>query len=99
MFYHVVMMQFQNADKAFFDRVRDYSKRVRDELAYVRAYHFGKNVASRAQGFEWAVVSVFDNAGDHDRYQISPVHQEMKAFMTPYIADIVVCDFADGEKQ
>lgn len=99
MFYHVVMMQLQNADEAFLARVRAYAQRVRDELAYVRDYHFGKNVASRARGFEWVVVSVFDTSADHDRYQVSPVHQEMKAFMTPYIADIVVCDFPGGEKQ
>lgn len=99
MFYHVVMMQLQDADDVFLERVREYGARIRAELPYVRAYHFGKNVASRARQFEWAIVSVFDSSADHDRYQISPVHQEMKAFFAPHIADIVVCDFATGDKE
>lgn len=97
MFYHIVMMQLQGADDACLARVREYAARIRAELPYVRAYHFGKNVASRAQQFEWAIVSVFDNSADHDRYQISAVHQEMKAFMAQHIVDIVVCDLAGGD--
>jgi len=92
MFYHVVMMRLKDPDRAFHDRVNAFAERVRRELEYVRAYHYGRNVAGRAQNFDWAVIAAFDSSADHDRYQGSPVHQEMKAFMSPRIADIVVCD-------
>ena len=92
MFYHVVMMRLTEADDAFLARVRHYEERIRHELPYVRDYRFGRNVAVRAKDYAWAVIGVFDNSADHDRYQVSPVHQEMKAFMAPHIADIVVCD-------
>ncbi|HSD43449.1 MAG TPA: Dabb family protein [Burkholderiales bacterium] len=92
MFYHIVMMRFQDPDRAFHDRVHAYVKRVRRELTYVRAYDYCRNEASRAKGFDWAIIAAFDSSADHDRYQGSTVHQEMKAFMMPRIADLVVCD-------
>ena len=92
MFYHIVLMRLHDPDRAFHDRVHGYAERVRRELPYVRAYEYCRNEASRAQGFDWAIIAAFDSSADHDRYQVSGVHQEMKAFMTPRIADIVVCD-------
>ncbi len=82
MFYHIVMMRFQDADRAFHDRVHGYGERIKREL----------NEASRAKGFDCAIIARFDSSADHDRYQVSDVHQEMKAFMMPRIADLVVCD-------
>ena len=93
MFYHVVLMRLTDADDAFLARVSDFGERIRLELPYVLDYQFGRNVALRANGYDWTVIGRFENSADHDRYQISPVHQEMKAFMMPHIADIVVCDF------
>ncbi len=97
MFHHIVLMRLDNVDQTFLARVRGYEQRIRAELPFVRSYHFGSNRASRSQGLTWAVVSVFDTASDHDRYQASDVHQEMKAFMSPHIADIVACDFDSEE--
>jgi hypothetical protein len=92
MFHHIVMMNLRDPDRAFHDQVNAFVARIRREVPYVRAYHYGRNVASRAQGYDWAVLAIFDSSADHDRYQVSPAHQEMKAFMTPHIADVVVCD-------
>lgn len=98
MFFHVVMMRLTpDADAAVHARIADFVRRVRRELDYVQAYHFGRNVADRGKGYDWAVIGTFASSADHDRYQVSPVHQEMKAFMTPYIDDIVVCDFEAPE--
>lgn len=99
MFYHVVLMRLTEADDAFLARVSDYAERIRRELPYVRDYQFGRNAALRAKGYSWTVIGTFENSADHDRYQISPVHQQMKAFMMPHIADIVVCDLgAPGDR-
>jgi len=92
MFYHIVMMRFQDVDRAFHDRVHGYVERVKRELPYVRAYDYCRNEAARAKGFDCAIVALFDSSADHDRYQVSDVHQEMKAFMMPRVADLVVCD-------
>ena len=97
MFFHVVMIQLVDADDAF--RVRVYADRMCRELPYVRIYRFGRNVAARAKDLTWAVVATFDSSADHDRSKVSALHQEMKAFMSPHIADIVVCDFdSDGDR-
>jgi len=39
------------------------------------------------------VVAVFETSADHDAYQVSELHQKVKAFMLPAVADLVVCDF------
>lgn len=92
MFYHAVLMKLEEADAEFLARVEQYAERVRAELPWVRDYRFGPNLASRAGEYKWTVIATFDSEEDHERYQISPVHQEMKAFMAPRIAQIVVCD-------
>jgi hypothetical protein len=99
MFFHVVLMQLTNVDDAFLARVRNYAERIRSELLYVRDYRFGHNIATRAKRYTWAIIGTFNSSADHDRYQASALHQEMKAFITPHIADIAVCDFdATGDK-
>jgi hypothetical protein len=93
MFHHLVMMRLTGYGADLHARASSFVTRMRTELPYVCAYHFGPNVASRAKEFRWAVLAVFDSSADHDRYQVSDIHQEMKAFMAARIADFIVCDF------
>lgn len=93
MFYHIVMMAFTpEADQAFFDRVEHYARRVRAECADVVTYAMTTNIASRGDGLTHGVVGAFQSSQAHDDYQVSPAHVEMKAFMSPFIARIVVLD-------
>lgn len=93
MFHHVVLMHFsREADAKFHARVEDFCECIRKSAANQRGYVFRPNLASRRDGLEWAIVSSFASATDHDAYQASPLHQEMKAYMTPFIERIVVCD-------
>jgi hypothetical protein len=93
MYLHIVMLEFtSSADPTFFQTVTDYAKRVRNECAGLRMYHFGTNEAARAQGYTHAVVSAFKDPAAHDAYQVSPVHVEMKAYMSRYIQRLVVFD-------
>lgn len=93
MFYHVVMMRYTPAaDAEFHRRVEGYVERVRHECGGLVRYDYGANVASRAKGYDWVVAGVFESSAAHDAYQVSPPHQEMKAYMMPFIADLVVCD-------
>ena len=93
MFHHLVLMAFTaQADQAFHDKVEGFAERIRRTAPRLRRYEFRRNVASRSDGLDWAVFGSFDSSADHDAYQVSEVHQQMKAFMTPYIARIVVCD-------
>lgn len=93
MFYHVVLMTFTpEAGPAFFDRVEHFARRVRAECADVVTYGLTENVASRADGLTHGLVCVFGSSQAHDDYQVSPAHVEMKAFISPFIARIVVLD-------
>ena len=93
MFYHIVMMRFNDkAGPEFHTQVEALAGRVRRECAGLIHYDYGINVAARGKGYEHVVLSIFESSAEHDVYQRSPVHQEMKAFMTPYFEDLVVCD-------
>lgn len=93
MFYHIVMMHFTpEADESFFERVEHYARRIRAECADLVTYAITRNVASRSDGLGYAVVATFRSSQAHDDYQVSPAHVEMKTFMAPYIARIVVLD-------
>jgi hypothetical protein len=93
MFYHVVMMRYSDrADAGFHRRVRAYADRIRGECGGIVHYDYGANVADRGKGYDWVIAGVFESSAAHDAYQASAPHQEMKAFMMPCIADLVVCD-------
>lgn len=93
MFQHIVMMQLSDrVDEHFFHKVQQYVLRVRNECDGVLLYHFGENVAERSQGYAYVTSSAFTDSEAHDRYQVSPAHVAMKAFMADYIERVVVYD-------
>lgn len=93
MFYHIVMMTFiPEADGGFLDRVEHYRQRVLAECSGALTYALVRNVASRGDGLTHALVGTFASSLAHDDYQVSAAHVEMKAYMSPFIARIVVLD-------
>lgn len=93
MFHHIVMMRLAaHADAAFHARVEDYARRIRSECAGLVRFEYVSNLADRAQGYGHAVLGAFASSAAHDAYQVSPAHQELKAFVAPYVEDLVVCD-------
>ena len=93
MFHHIVLMRLtEAADAGFFETVERYVQRMPRELPYVRGYALLRNVASRSKGYDWAIISRFDSSAAHEAYQVSNLHQEMKAYMTPFIAELLACD-------
>lgn len=93
MFHHIVLMKYSpQADAAFFDKVEEYCERVRRSSPNVRRYVHLRNEAARRDALDWVIVSSFESTQAHDAYQVSSLHQGMKAFMTPFIERIVVCD-------
>ena len=93
MFHHIVLMEFNKAaDKAFFDKVEHYCARIRKEAAGAQAYYMAPNVADRRGPYSHTIVAIFDTSENHDRYQVSPLHQEMKTYMATFIDKILVSD-------
>ncbi len=93
MFLHVVLMAFNERANAQFDqRVREYCERARAECEGLLFYDFCRNIADRADGLSHAVIGGFRDAEAHDRYQVAPVHLEMKEYMQHYIARLTVFD-------
>lgn len=97
MFHHIVLMSFTpEADAAFFARAQHYVDRIRAECDGVIDYFMRENIATRSDGLTHGIVGVFTSSAAHDAYQVSPAHQEMKAFMTTRMARIVVLDTDQG---
>lgn len=92
MFYHVVLLNLKGLDPTSLASLHGFASRMRDELPFVQEFYFGVNKASRAAQYGWTVIATFDDEKDHECYQVSDVHQQMKAFLTPFIEDIVVAD-------
>jgi len=93
MFLHIVMMRLdESVDSHFFEQVHAYAERVKAECEGLLMYHFGRNEADRAGGYDYVTSSAFVDAAAHDAYQVSPAHVAMKAFMGGYIKDVVVYD-------
>ena len=81
MFHHVVLMEFTaEADRHFLDHVEAFAERVRRAAPNPLKYVFSR-IASRSDGLTYGIV----RRGSADAYQVS-THQQMKAYMTPYIA-------------
>lgn len=98
MFYHIVLMSFApDCGPAFFKRAEAYVERVKAECDGVVSYLMKENVASRNDGLTHGIIGAFASSAAHDAYQVSPVHQEMKAFMTTGMSRIVVLDVDQGE--
>ena len=93
MFHHVVLMKFgSQAGPKFHAAVEAYSERVRNGFPRPERYVYRRNSASRADGLSFAIIAAFASAADHEQYQVSEVHLEMKDYMTSFIERIVVCD-------
>lgn len=93
MFLHIVMMRLdKKIGEIFFEQVNSLVERVSSECEGLVMFHFGKNEAERADGYEYVTSAIFVDAAAHDNYQISPAHTAMKSFMSPYIKDVVVYD-------
>jgi quinol monooxygenase YgiN len=93
MYYHIVMMRFSDkAGPEFHRRAEALCERIRSECEGLIHYDYGVNIADRGKGYDRVILSVFESGAAHDVYQVSPAHQELKAFMTPYFEDLVVCD-------
>lgn len=97
MFHHIVLMSFSSeADAAFFAKAEGYVGRIKRECKDVVSYFMAPNIASRSDGLTHGIVGIFKSSAAHDAYQVSPAHQEMKAFMSTLMTRIVVLDTDQG---
>lgn len=93
MFIHVVLMSFKpGTGEAFHRRVEAYASEIRQQSPGLARYVYGENEADRSGGFTHAVVACFSDKAAHERYQVSAIHQDMKAFMAVHTERLLVFD-------
>ena len=94
-FIHAVLMSFTpETGEDFHRQVEVYAEAIRLQGRGhgLLGYLYGLNEAGRSDGLTHGVVACFDDEAAHERYQASAIHQEMKAFMAPNTARLVVFD-------
>jgi hypothetical protein len=91
---HIVLMKMNGgADAEVLARIQDYAERIRDQLREVRSYEIVPNVAGGSKGYNWAILSAFDNEADIEAYKVTPLHREFVAFCDPYTEDFLTLDY------
>lgn len=97
MFHHILLMGFlPDTGPEFFARAQEYVERIKAECDGVRSYFLAENKAGRSDGLTHGIVASFDSSAAHDAYQVSAIHQEMKAFMATRMARVIVLDTEQG---
>ena len=97
MFNHIVLMNLNDrADETVIAGIRDYVAAIAAQVDQVRSYVLVRNTSAVAKGFDWAILSAFDNEADLDAYRVAPLHQEFVAFTDPYTVDYMALDYESG---
>ena len=96
MFHHTVLLCLEKtADTEFLARMRKFEAAVRSSCKGVVRYHLVRNEAATRKEFEHALFSAFESYSSFVEYDRSALHDEIKAFLRPYIKDLVVADGSD----
>ena len=92
MFYHLVMVRFTDgADATFHQRIHDYCDEMQAKVPSVRQYSYCANLVPG--GFTHSIVGVYDSIEDYNAYWHTQLHDDLKAYMTQFVAQRMVCDF------
>ena len=84
------------ADATFIARFARFEAAVLEGCAGTVAYRLLPNEAPSARGFTHALFSTFASPAAFVDYDRSALHAEIKAFLGPYVRELVVADGDDG---
>jgi len=96
MFHHTVLLSLAPmADSAFFERFVRFEAQVVASCAGVIRYRLLPNDAPSRKSFGHVLVSAFESRAAFVDYDRCALHTEIKAFLGPFVADLVVADADD----
>jgi hypothetical protein len=91
---HIVLMNLrEQSAEPVADKLGYYAERIRNEIDQVRGYQIVPNIAKASQGFNWAIISSFDNESDMQVYKETALHKEFVAYCDPITEDILMLDY------
>ena len=96
---HVVLLRFKDeADAAKCAALADDFASLRERIAEVGDLEWGPNVSPEGldKGYTHAFVVPFANAAARDAYLPHPAHQAFVERLKPWLADVLVIDYAWG---
>ena len=94
---HVVLFKYKpEADEAARAAVAQAFVALKGEIAFLRALEWGRNESPEGldKGYTHCFVLSFDSAADRDAYLPHPAHQRFVAFVQPWLAEVLVFDYA-----
>ncbi|MBK6787438.1 MAG: Dabb family protein [Gemmatimonadaceae bacterium] len=96
MFHHTVLLRLApDADADFLARFACYEAAVREGCAGALLYRLLPNGAPSGKGFTHALFSAFESHAAFTDYDRSALHTKIKAFLGPYVVELVVADGDD----
>jgi heme-degrading monooxygenase HmoA len=97
MFHHTVLLRLApDADADFLARFARHEAALRERVPGTLLYRLLPNDAPSGKGYTHALFSAFASRAAFDDYDRSALHAEIKAFLGPYVLDLVVADGDDG---
>jgi hypothetical protein len=91
---HIVLMNLSNnADQEIIDELMSYANRIRETINEVKHYEIIPNIANGSKGFNWAILSRFDNESEMNAYKQNELHQEFVTFLDSYTDDLLFLDY------
>jgi len=96
---HVVLLKFtEEATEARRLALVEAFAALADAIAQVRSLEWGRNTSPEGldKGFTHCVVVTFDDEAARDAYLPHPAHQAFVAELKPWMADVLVVDYAVG---
>ena len=104
MFHHIVHFKYkQRYDKGIHRRMKKFCRDVVKGLPGAVSCDYHENFAEKytaphigqgyTHGFTHIMVSAFDDAKAHDRYQESAIHQAIVEPLNKVTKDYVICDY------
>ena len=92
MIHRTVLIKLNHrADTAVIQKMQAYVSGIRNEIGGTRTYHFTPNQAAGEKGYNWVLLSVFDDEASMNAYRAAPLHQEFVEYCHPYTDDFFVC--------
>lgn len=92
MFDHFIAFKAENLDPATEAELMARLGAL-SEIPGILGFALGKNVSSRARGFDYCMRITFDSSAAHDAYQAHPRHLEVVAYNRQVTTEHICMDF------
>lgn len=91
---HIVLIKIKEGQEGEIEKICKSLNSLKDIIPEIIQINAGRNLASRSQGFQMGLSSVFASEEDLHIYDQHPAHQKiLKNMIAPVKEDVIAFDF------